>query len=334
MRWLKDSNDDIYDPEYTDMLRVAFTSEFGRGKLQDLVALLSGRNFETKQFEDVVAEESFAKLKTGVLAFMNQTHFERLTMILRSAGYVTAELIGGRNAVNFAYVLYLRGRTERVPAAQLESLIRRWYVMSALRARYSGSPESQFDFDIRQVNERGLLVYVESVIVSELPDSYWTGMLPQMLTTSSRRSPFFLAYQAAQVKLGDFGFLSKDIAVRDMVLNRGDVHHIYPKGYLKKLGLTPSSYNQIANFAMAQTEINITVGDRSPETYFAELAKQADGGPMRYGGIVDLEMLRANLRQSCLPESLLDGDIPSYEDFLDTRRLLMAAKLQTWFASL
>ncbi len=48
MRWLKDVNDDIYDPTYTDMLRVAFTSEFGRGKLQDLVALLSGRNFEDK----------------------------------------------------------------------------------------------------------------------------------------------------------------------------------------------------------------------------------------------------------------------------------------------
>src|SRR6185437_4449174 len=31
MKWLKDVNDDIYDPSYTDMLRVAFTSEFGRG---------------------------------------------------------------------------------------------------------------------------------------------------------------------------------------------------------------------------------------------------------------------------------------------------------------
>ena len=59
MRWLKDVNDDIYDPTYTDMLRVAFTSEFGRGKLQDLVALLSGRNFETKQYEEAIAEESF-----------------------------------------------------------------------------------------------------------------------------------------------------------------------------------------------------------------------------------------------------------------------------------
>src|SRR5690606_5910568 len=85
MRWLKDVNDNLYNPSYTDMLRVAFTSEFRRGKLQDLVALLSGRNFETKQYEEAIAEEAFARLKTGVLNFMNETHFDRLTMILRSA---------------------------------------------------------------------------------------------------------------------------------------------------------------------------------------------------------------------------------------------------------
>lgn len=112
MRWLRDVNDDLYDPTYTDMLRVAFTSEFKRGRLQDLVALLSGRNFETKEYEEAIAEESFRRLKKGILAFINQTHFERFTMILRSAGFVTSDVIGGHNAINFAYILYLRGRAE------------------------------------------------------------------------------------------------------------------------------------------------------------------------------------------------------------------------------
>jgi len=71
--------------------------------------LVSGRNFETKQYEEAVAEDSFKRLKKGVLAFINKTHFDRITMILRSAGFVTSGLIGGRNAVNFAYILYLRG---------------------------------------------------------------------------------------------------------------------------------------------------------------------------------------------------------------------------------
>src|SRR5438874_7754420 len=103
MKWLKDVTDDIYDPTYTDMLRVAFTSEFKRGKLEDLVALLSGRNFETKQYEDKIAEESFGRLKEGISNFMNETHFKRFVMIIRSAGFIDASLIGSQNALNFSY---------------------------------------------------------------------------------------------------------------------------------------------------------------------------------------------------------------------------------------
>ena len=59
--WLKHEKGDLYDPSYTDMLRVAFTSQFQRGRLEDLVALLSGRNFETRRFEEGIAEESFCR---------------------------------------------------------------------------------------------------------------------------------------------------------------------------------------------------------------------------------------------------------------------------------
>jgi len=334
MRWLKDVNDDIYDPTYTDMLRVAFTSEFGRGKLADLVALLSGRNFETKQYEDAIAEASFGKLKQGIMRFINKTHFNRITMILRSAGFVTSDLIGGQNAVNFAYILYLRGRAENVPAADLERLVRRWYAMSILRGRYTGSPETAFDFDIRQVEARGLVAYAESVIEAELPESFWTGMLPQLMDTSSGQSPYFLAYKAAQVKLGDKGFLSRDITVLDLLMNRSDVHHVYPRNHLKKQGLARGRYNQIANFVLAQSEINIAIGDKAPEQYFRELAEQCAGGKKKYGGITDLYELRASLCMSCLPDSMLDGTIPAYDEFLEERRRLMAQKIKSWFEAL
>lgn len=40
LKWLKDDNEDIYDPDYSDMLRVAFMSQYPRGKMKDLVSLL------------------------------------------------------------------------------------------------------------------------------------------------------------------------------------------------------------------------------------------------------------------------------------------------------
>ena len=262
MAWLKDENDDIYDPSYTDMLRVAFTSQFQRGRLEDLVALLSGRNFETKQYEEAIAEESFARLKQGVLNFTNETHFKRFIMIIRSAGYIDPSLIGSQNALNFAYILYLALRAQGKPAAEIESAVRRWFVMSVLTGRYSASPESMFDFDIRQIHSQGFEIYASATFAGELSDAYWDALLPQELNTSSSNSPYFRVFKAAMVKLNDKGFLSRDITVRDLILNKCDVHHLFPCNHLKGKGLNRGRYNQIANYAIAQSEINIAIGDK------------------------------------------------------------------------
>jgi hypothetical protein len=335
MKWLKEVNDDIYDPSYTDMLRVAFASEFRRGKLQDLVALLSGRNFETKQYEESIAEASFGRLKKGVLAFINKTHFDRFTMIVRSAGFVTADLIGAQNNLNFAYILYLRGRDRGIPAAELETLVRRWYAFSLLTRRYSKSnPETDIDYDIRQIDTQGIRKYCDASISTQLNANYWENLLPLELQTASSTSAYFLAYKAAQVKAGDKGFLSRDITVNDLLLNRSDVHHVYPKRYLKSQGKTKSEYNQIANFVLAQSEINIAIGDKAPEKYFADLATQCDGGKLKYGGITSLSALKTNMRAHCLPLDLLDGEVPEYDDFLAARRALMANKIREWFEAL
>jgi hypothetical protein len=70
---------------------------------------------------------------------------------------------------------------------------------------------------------------------------------------------------------------------------------------------------------------------KAPEFYFGELAEQTKGSQKKYGGITEEADLRTNLRMSCLPESLLDGFIPSYDDFLEERRKLMALKIKAWF---
>lgn len=285
MAWLRHETDDIYDPSYTDMLRVAFTSEFRRGRLQDLVALLSGRNFEEKRYEETIAEQSFDRLKSGVLNFINETNFKQLIMILRSGGFVSVDLIGGQNAINFAYVLYLRGRQEKMPPADLQRLVRRWFVMSMLTGRYAGSPETTFDVDIRQIDAQGLTQYTSAVIDGELSEGYWTTLLPQNLDTSSSISPYFKVFQAAQIKLGDKGFLSRDITIQDLILNKSDVHHIFPRNYLKGKGMSRGRYNQVANYVITQSEINIAIGDKAPSAYFGHLVEQCEGGKKRYGGI-------------------------------------------------
>ena len=334
MSWLRKENDDIYDPTYTDMLRVAFTTEFRRGKMQDLVALLSGRNFETKQFEEAIVENSFARLRSAVLRFMNETHFKRFLMIIRSAGFVDASMIGSQNALNFAYILYLTLRDLKLPDNDIDLLVRRWFVMSILTGRYSGSPESTFDSDIRQIHLLGISAYSDSLIRGELSDAFWDAALPQAMDTSVASSPYFRLFQAAQIKLNDLGFLSRDITVRELVEVKSDVHHLFPRDFLKKNGLARGQYNQIANYVVAQSEINIAIGNKQPQVYFAQLLKQCDGGAKLYGNITDPAELRRNLRMNCIPEDVEKMSVEDYPAFLAARRTLMAQKIKTYFSGL
>src|SRR5260370_9512127 len=155
MAWLRQENEDLYDPSYVDMLRVAFTAELKRGRLEDLVGLLSGRNFETKQYEEAIVESSFGRLKQGVIRFINETHFKRFIMIVRSEGFVDSSMIGSQNALNFSYILYLTLRSQEIPDAEIEQYVRKWFVLSILTGRYSSSPESTIDYDIRQIEAQG-----------------------------------------------------------------------------------------------------------------------------------------------------------------------------------
>jgi len=334
MSWLKNENDNLYDPSYTDMLRVAFTSEFKRGKLEDLVALLSGRNFETKQYEEAIVADSFTRLKSGISRFINETHFKRFIMIIRSAGFVDASMIGSQNALNFAFILYLTLREQGVPDAEIERFVRRWYVLSVLTGRYSSSPESAFDYDIRQIHAQGIGPFSESIIKGELSDAFWDASLPLEMNTSVASSPYFCLYMAAQVKANDRGFLSKDIAIRELVEVKSDVHHIFPREFLKANGIPRGQYNQIANYVVAQSEINITIGKKEPKIYFTQLIEQCNGGSKRYGNITTSSDLTENYRMNCIPDGIDKMTVTDYPVFLAQRRKLMAQKIKLYFESL
>ena len=334
IEWLKKENDDLYDPGYTDLLRVAFTSQFKRGRLRELVALLSGRNFETRAFEAEIAERSFNTLEKGTLQFVNETNFKRFLMILRSAGFMDSSLIGSQNAVNFAYIIFLILREENENASKIEELVKRWYAMSILTNRYAGNPEGAFDYDIKRIREYGVEKYLKDEEDGQLSDAFWNYRLPQRLNTSVASSPYYRLYLAAQAKLQDKGFLSKSISIHDLILNRGDIHHIFPKAYLKKNGYSRSQYNQIANYVLMQSEINISIGDRAPEDYFKEVYKQCNDGDLKHGGINSIDDLKENLQQHCIPEGIGQMTKDDYQDFLEARRKLMSQKIKTYYQSL
>lgn len=333
--WLRNENDDIYNPSYIDILRVAFTYKFGRGKMSDLVSLLSGRNFETRDFEQSIEESSYQKLKAGVMDFINETNFKRFIMIVRSAGFCHTKLIRSQNVLNFGYILYLKLRAQKYTPEKIEKYVRRWIVMSFLTGRYSSSPESQFDYDIKQTDLRSFEDFLKDVENARLSDVFWNVELIQRLDTSIASSPVFNVFLASQCKMGVRGFLSTDITVNDLIERRGDVHHIFPRQYLKDNGLSRGQYNQVANYTYVQSEINIKIGKKPPMDYLDYVAnKQCNGESCKYGGITILSDLKKNLEENCIPVATSSMSLSDYQEFLSQRRVLIAQRLKTYYFSL
>lgn len=332
IKWIINEHEDIYVPDYTDVLRVAFTFKFLRGRIADLVSLLSGRDFNSRDYQEAIAEDSFAKLKEGVLEFVRKTNFQRYLMIVKSTGIISPAMIRSQNVLNFGYALYLLLRAKGEDPAIIEKVVRRWIVLTILTGRYSGSPESNFDYDIKRFQTNNPMGFLEHTEAGELSDAFWNNILVTKLNTSVASSPMFHVFLMAQVKMKDCGFLSEQIDVKSLIEQRGDIHHIFPKKYLQKCGIKERGlYNQIANYVYTQSEINVKIKDQAPKDYMAQVKEQCTGGNAVYGGIDSLAKLEANMTANCIPQEIFGMDYTRFEEFLEKRRHLMAQKIRRYY---
>ena len=335
LKWLKDDYDNIYDPDYNDMLRVSFMHQFGRGRLGDLVSLLSGRDFTDRTFKEEIAADSFKKLSAGAINFMNKYTFEQFVLAIRAAGFISPKLLNSKMMLDFAYTLYLLlNNGNEVQKIEIKRCVQKWFVLSTLTGRYVSSPESQMDRDLRAIAAKGFLPFFKEVENAELSDTFWDVGLVQNLETSSISSPFFNVFLAAQVHGGDRSLLSSSAKVSDL-LSAGDVHHIFPKEFLKQNGVTDKAiYNQVANYAYLDTGVNISIGKKAPQEYFTVALAQCTTKELQVGTITDEEQLRDNLSVNCIPPEIFTMTANDYQRFLQARRVLMAKKIKGYYNSL
>ena len=335
LAWLQDDYDDIYDPDYNDMLRVSFMHMFTRGRLGQLVSLLSGRDFETRSYTEEIEADSFDKLSAGVMNFMNEYNFKNFVLAIRSAGFISAKLLRSKMTLDFCYTLFLiLQRTGEVPKTDIKRYVQKWFVLSTLTSRYIGSPETQMDHDLREIASRGFVQFLKDNEDAFLSDAFWNVRLVQSLETSSISSPFYNTYIAAQNFFGDRSLLSNSSRVYDLVAVTGDVHHIFPKKYLQENGYNDKNlYNQVANYAYLDTGVNISVGKKEPKVYFSE-ALTGCGHEQTIGTITEEKEFWDNLETNCIPRDVINMTYVDYMDFLKQRRVLMAEKIRKYYFAL
>jgi hypothetical protein len=231
-------------------------------------------------------------------------------------------MISSINGLLYAYAFYLIGKYDfNVDNRALRKIIARWFFMTALTGRYSGSFESLMEQDLNRLRELNTAVEfvstLDRVIRDTFTDDFWNITLPNSLATSASRGPSLFAYYAALVKL-DATVLFSDLSVSDLLnpvikakKSAIERHHLFPKGYLQQLEITDvHEVNQIANFALVEWNDNLDISDKSPSDYFPEFIN-------RYS---DAEWKKLRF-QHALPKG---WEKMLYPDFLNRRRKLMA----------
>ena len=329
--WLKNETDDLYDPTYNDIIRVVGLTQFARGKLGDVVSLLSGRNFETRQDEKEIADLSFQKLEKGLYQFTNENKFKQFVQnILRGSGYDEPNMLIARNAVNYAYAMYLRLLDIGENHADANSLVRRLLAISLMTGRHSGGFETQFEQDIKRIQSAGdMAKFIATLEEQELSDVFWNSTLVDEFDKPTTNNPFWHMFIAAQNKLLKQSFLSKNNIARDLATD--DIHHIFPKNYLVKHGYDKSKYNRIANFVHLRNDINISVSDLAPREYLGDVLS---GGNNHHSDIVNEAEMINNFEDNAIPKILLQAEVDDYDESLRQRQVLMAEMVREYYKTL
>ncbi len=287
----------LIDPDPDQMLRVSVGLAFRRARLQYVYSILRGKDLETGNFSTERRDNQFEFLKNAQSKSLNIQNWHEFIKAVKQAGFARQDYISSKNNLLYAYIFFLIGREDfKMDLYELKKLIGKWFFMSSITGRYTGSPETIMEMDLARL--RGLSTAIEfskvldDIIQSQLTRDFWDITLPMDLSTSSSTSPSLYAYYAALYILGANGLFSK-LKVSDL-LQEGlrskksalERHHLFPKAWLNKIGIIEQrETNQIANFALVEWSDNIAISDTAPKEYlptYLTRLNEADKSQMYY----------------------------------------------------
>ena len=193
-----------------------------------------------------------------------------------------------------------------------------WFAQAGMWGRYSGATESKLDRDLAVLEESGGNL---DALLEEMKS--WHGELriePEHFTPWGLGTRFYpVLYMLTRI--GESRDWGNGLPLRANLLGKMsqlEVHHIFPKARLYKCGLRLSHVHSLANYCFLTKGTNLSIRDRLPEEYFAEIEEQHPGA----------------LASQWIPSDRNLWKIENYFYFLEARRELLAREANHQFAQL
>src|SRR4051812_47769681 len=159
---------------------------------------------------------------------------------VKRAGYRSRDMLTSANNFLYCYLFFLIGRHEYgVGQSELREAIARWFFMASLTGRYTGSPETILEADLRRFsdaeNADDFVAILDGVIDTQLTSDFWSVTLPDLLDSSAAWSPYLFGYYAS-LNLLEARALFSNMRINELfdpgvkqTKSPVERHHLFPK---------------------------------------------------------------------------------------------------------
>nr|WP_315848397.1 DUF262 domain-containing protein [uncultured Rhodoferax sp.] len=151
--------------------------------------------------------------------------------------------------------------------------IKRWFWRTCFSGRYSSQTRKTTIHDISQMMKlkNGQSSTLDSIDITVQPEFFMNSF--RVGAAATKTFVLLLANNEPQSLLS-----GKSIEL-DKVLqryNRSEFHHIYPRAFLRDIGVSDSHINVLGNFCFLSAAENKNIGRKKPSVYLNDLVDQGD----------------------------------------------------------
>lgn len=214
----------------------------------------------------------------------------------------------GSQLIPLSAVLAILG--DEASSAGAQTKITEWLWCGIFGELYGGTTETRFGWDVHEV-----VAWVRGS--STVPRTVQEArFLPGRLDTlRTRNSAAYKGIYALLMRQGARDWITGEtMSVTTYFDQQVDVHHIFPRAWCEKNGITPHRFNSIINKTPITARTNRVIGGQSPSRYLGQVVKKA--GTSEQG-------VHAHITTHLVDTDLLQSD--AFDAFCDERRRSLLA---------
>ena len=236
-----------------------------------------------------------------------ETAVDHLLDAMRSHLYMDTDRVFSSKQALPVIVKYLTDHDGRFPDQDTMVRILHWYLIVAVWGRFAGPTETVINQDLSALAADDP---IEALLRNQRQSQGERAVTHENFDVNYSKSRFYpLLYIMSRVHdARDWGTGNQ---LRHHSLGDHtnlEMHHIFPRAYLRRNGVSANDTNNIGNIAFQTRETNRLIGSRPPMEYMTEVAERWPGTLESQWVPTDPELWR----------------VENYGRFLEQRRLLLA----------